>query len=85
MSEKYEFIDVEKATTTATGEKKYTITAMCGWLEVSISGYYEWHDRPESATTPRRQSLGLLVTEAFDESEETYAPPTRARPAGTPR
>ena len=47
MSEKYELIDVEKATVTETGEKKYTITTMCGWLEVSTSGYYEWRDRPE--------------------------------------
>ncbi len=72
MSEKYEFIDAEKATTAATGEKKYTITAMCEWLGVSTSGYYEWHDRPESATTLRRQLLGLLVKEAFDDSDETY-------------
>ena len=45
---------------------------MCEWLEVSTSGYYEWRDRPESATTRRRQLLGLLVTEAFDDSDETY-------------
>jgi hypothetical protein len=32
----------------------------------------EWQDRPESATTRRRQLLGLLVTEAFDDSDETY-------------
>ena len=48
MSEKYELIDVEKATVTETGEKKYTITTMCGWLEVSTSGYYEWRDRKHS-------------------------------------
>ncbi len=72
MSEKYEFIDVEKATVTETGEKKYTITVMCEWLEVSTSGYYEWRDRPESATAQRRQLLALLVKKAFDDSDETY-------------
>ncbi len=72
MSEKYELIDAEKATTAATGEKKYTIVAMCEWLGVSTSGHYEWRDRPESATVLRRQLLVLLVKEAFDESDETY-------------
>lgn len=72
MSEKYELIDVEKATRAATGDKKYTITAMCEWLEVSTSGYYEWRDRPESATARRRQLLTLLVKKAFDDSDETY-------------
>jgi len=72
VSEKYELIDAEKATVTGTGEKKYTITAMCEWLEVSTSGYYEWRDRPESATARRRHLLTLLVTKAFDESDETY-------------
>lgn len=72
MSEKYELIDTEKAGVTETGEKKYTIVQMCGWLEVSTSGYYEWRDRPDSATTQHRQFLALLVRKAFDESDETY-------------
>ena len=72
MSEKYELIDVEKATVTETGDKKYTITVMCEWLEVSTSGYYEWRDRPESATAQRRHLLTLLVKKAFDDSDETY-------------
>ena len=38
MSTKIEFIDAEKATMTDTGEKKYTITALCEWLDVSTSG-----------------------------------------------
>lgn len=72
MSEKYELIDAEKATLTENGDKKYTITAMCEWLEVSTSGYYEWVDRPDSATACRRALLELLVTTAFEESDETY-------------
>jgi putative transposase len=72
VSEKYEFIDVERATVTETGERKYTITAMCRWLAVSTSGYHQWRDRPASATARRRQVLGLLVKKAFDESDEAY-------------
>jgi putative transposase len=72
VSEKYELIDAEKATLTATGEKKYTIATMCAWLDVSTSGYYEWRDRPDSVTTQRRQFLELLVKKAFEESDETY-------------
>lgn len=72
MSAKYELIDAEKACVTGTGEKKYTIVQMCAWLGVSSSGYYEWRDRPDSATTQRRQLLAVLVRKAFDESDETY-------------
>lgn len=72
MSEKYELIDAEKATMTENGEKKYTITQMCSWLDVSTSGYYEWRDRPDSAAACRRTLLELLVKKAFDESDETY-------------
>ena len=39
MSERFEFIDAEKATRTPSGERKYTVTLMCAWLEVSTSGF----------------------------------------------
>jgi putative transposase len=71
VSEKYELIDEEKDTTAAGGEK-YTIITMCGWLEVSTAGYYEWRDRPESATSRRRDWLALLIAKAFDDSDRTY-------------
>ena len=79
MSEKYELIDAEKATETETGDKKYTIVQMCAWLDVSTSGYYEWRERPDSATACRRKLLELLVKKAFDESDETEPPRFRWR------
>ena len=68
MSEVYEFIDVEYATS----EAAPAITLMCRWLEVSKSGYYEWRSRPESAMAKRREELKLLIKKAFDDSDGTY-------------
>ncbi len=45
---------------------------MCGWLEVSKSGFYEWRSRPESATAKRREELKLAIKKAFDDSDGTY-------------
>lgn len=72
MSERYEFIDVEKATRDGHGRPRYRIRRMCEWLEVSTSGYYEWLDRPASATAQRREWLKLLIGKIFDESDGTY-------------
>jgi putative transposase len=68
VSEVYEFIDVEYATSGPAP----AITLMCRWLEVSKSGYYEWRSRPESATAKRREELKLLIRKAFDDSGGTY-------------
>ena len=72
MSEKYELIDEEKDARTPSGKKKYTVVAMCAWLGVSTAGYYDWRDRPVSATSRRRDWLSLLIAKAFTDSDETY-------------
>ena len=64
MSSKYEFIDGEKA--------NYPITKMCAWIGVSRSGFYQWRDRPASATAERRAALTVLVREIFDSNDGTY-------------
>ena len=64
MSEKFAFIEAEKA--------QYPIVKMCIWLEVSTSGYYEWRDRPASATAQRRDYVAALIQAIFDESDATY-------------
>ena len=64
MSSKYEFIDGEKA--------NYPIVKMCLWAGVSKSGFYEWRDRPASATAERRASLGVRIVEIFDGSDQSY-------------
>jgi transposase InsO family protein len=72
VSDRYEFIDVEKDTRAPSGDRKYTIVKMCEWIDVSSSGYYEWRERPDSATTTRRESLKLIVIKSFADSDETY-------------
>lgn len=72
MNARYEFIDAEKASTTADGEKKYRVVKMCGWMEVSTSGFYDWLTRPQSATGARRDQLKLLIAKAFADSDGTY-------------
>lgn len=64
--------DAEKHTLNRNGARRYTITKMCAWLGVSTSGYYEWRNRPESATEQRRERLKQLMTDIFADSDETY-------------
>jgi putative transposase len=72
VNARYEFIDEEKATTTETGGRKYTVVKMCEWMEVSTSGFYDWLTRPQSATAVRRDYLKLLIEKAFTDSDGTY-------------
>ncbi len=68
MSDVYEFIDAEYASSPAAP----AITLMCRWLGVSRSGFYEWRSRPEPATAKRRKELKLLIAKAFEDSDGTY-------------
>jgi putative transposase len=72
MSDKFEFIDSEYAATIEGNSAAPPIGRMCVLLEVSRSGYYEWRDRPASATAQRRDRLRLLITKSFDDSDQTY-------------
>lgn len=69
---RYEFIDAEKATMNTDGTPRYSIKRMCGWLEVSTSGYYGWLTRPTSATARRRERLKPLIVKAFTDSAGRY-------------
>ena len=64
MSAKFAFIDAEKA--------PYSIVKMCAWMGVSTSGFYEWRDRPASATARRRARLATLIEWIFNDSDQTY-------------
>lgn len=64
MTAKFEFIDAQKA--------DFPVVKMCIWAEVSTLGYYEWRDRPASATAIRRAHLTRLVKAIFDHSDQTH-------------
>jgi putative transposase len=64
VSAKFELIDAEKA--------NFPLVKMFEWAAVSSSGYYEWRDRPASATATRREHLKTLITAIFDHSDHTY-------------
>jgi putative transposase len=64
VSAKFELIDAQKA--------DFPIVTMCEWADVSTSGYYEWQDRPASATAIRREYLKTLVKAIFEHSDQTY-------------
>ena len=81
MSDKFEFIDAEYAdgttnmaanTGTANTVIALSISRMCELMEVSRSGYYEWRNRPASATAKRREELKLIVIKSFEDSDGTY-------------
>jgi transposase InsO family protein len=73
VSDKFEFIDAEYAANTAANKSDVpSIVKMCAWLEVSRSGFYEWRERPASATAQRRDDLKLFVQTSFDDSNGTY-------------
>jgi putative transposase len=72
VSEKYEFIDAEYADNRAAAGGAPTITQMCAWLAVSRSGFYEWRDRPASATAQRRELLEVKIAALFEASDGTY-------------
>jgi putative transposase len=67
VSDKYAFIDAEYAADGAP-----TIERMCRWLQVSKSGYYEWLNRPASATAQRRQLLTIKIQALFEACDATY-------------
>ncbi|MFC4906869.1 IS3 family transposase [Actinomadura gamaensis] len=73
MTDKYEFIAaeyVEGKTANAVGAP--SLGQMFGWLGVSKSGYYEWRNRPLSATAERQERLRAQIKTIFEDSDETY-------------
>jgi putative transposase len=72
VSERYAFIDAEKATRNGDGTPRYQVRQMCAWLEVSTSGYHDWVKRLPSATELWRDELGLIIEQLHAASDQVY-------------
>ncbi len=64
---KFAWIQAEKATS--------PLTKLCGWLDVTPSGFYAWRARPESTHARDDRRLKVLVRASFYESRHRYGSP----------
>jgi putative transposase len=64
---KFAWIAAEKAS--------FTVSQLCRALHVSLSGYYAWTKRPESAHARRDRQVRVLVRESFEASRHRYGSP----------
>jgi transposase InsO family protein len=73
VSDTFEFIDAQYAASEENDDQeKPSLMKMCTWLGVSRSGYYDWRNKPESATARRREELKMFITHFFEASDGTY-------------
>jgi putative transposase len=72
VSDTFEFIDAEYADPHQNNNSTPSIVQMCVWTGVSRSGYYDWRNKPESATARRRTELKELIVHFFEASDGTY-------------
>ncbi len=55
--------------------EQYKISRLCHALEVSLSGYYDWQDRPESTRAKRNRQLAAKIRLFHKASREIYGSP----------
>ena len=73
MSDKYTLIAAEYAANIAVPAAVLRPSQRSAlWIGVSKSGYYEWKDRPLSATAEQQEYLKGKIGEIFDDNDETY-------------
>lgn len=54
---------------------QHSVSRLCRVMRVSRSGYYDWHDRPESAHRKRDRELKELLRESHEGSYGIYGCP----------
>ena len=53
----------------------FPVAKLCRALDMSLSGFYAWHTRPESAHAQRDQQLRVLIRASHEVSRRTYGSP----------
>lgn len=53
----------------------FPIATMCQLLDVSRNGFYDWRNRPPSATAQRQATLAKHIQKVHDDSRQTYGSP----------
>jgi putative transposase len=53
----------------------FAVRTMCAVLEVSASGYYAWHDRPESARSCADRALAVDIRRVHADNRAIYGSP----------
>lgn len=53
----------------------HAVTRLCGLLGVSTSGYYDWHDRPESDRARENRKLTKKIQHLHQRSNAIYGSP----------
>ena len=64
---RFQFIAAEKG--------HHSLAVLCRCLRVTRSGFYVWHERPESAHAKRDRQLQVLVRASFGASKGRYGSP----------
>ena len=59
----------------AIGQQGYPVRRLCRLLEVSVSGYYGWRGRPESARSRANRELVEVMRQIHSEVKQTYGSP----------
>jgi putative transposase len=61
---KYRFI--------AQHQQEYPVTTVCQVLEVSVSGYYAWQQRPVSARQRADEQLSVRIRQVHEATHQIY-------------
>ncbi len=59
----------------AANQAELPVAKLCGVLQVSKSGFYDWHGRAPSARSVANAKLLVQIKEAHEMSDQTYGMP----------